>query len=113
MAITQGVRQETFNQVEPIPTYVDSLLLAGASAETVTVPAGAGYVIITGNVVASDLHIRRGGTAAAPTGDVADGTSSFVIPVSTPMRFQVDAGTTFSILSTPGGVVTLAWYRKP
>src|SRR4030095_7304348 len=94
----------------------DCVTLAGATAETITVPAGAGYVVITGNVVASDLYIRRGATAAAPAGgasDVNDGTSSFLLPISTPIAFQVDAGSTFSILSTPGGIVTIAFFRNP
>lgn len=112
MAIKQSVRQECFNGAIPLPTYVDAKALGAGSAEDVTVPADADFVVLTANAACTDVWIRRGGNAAVAI-DTADGSASFCIPNSAmPFLFQVDRGSTFSVLAVAAGVVTLAYYRR-
>lgn len=57
--------------------YVDNKVLGAGVAEDITKPAGYNSCIITPN---ADIWMRRGGAAAVPVADVADGTGSILIP---------------------------------
>ena len=88
-----------------IPKWVDSLSLAANTAESYTVPADIGYLIITGT---NGFYLDVNGTAAVP-GDVTDGTAAFYVPSAA--EFVVSVGEVISVISTSATVVTFAGYR--
>lgn len=95
-----------------ISAYVDTKTLAAATAETITKPAGKSACIITAD---ARCAIRRGGTAVAPAADVSDGTGSQWIPADTPVYLDLadthsSVLASFSIISTPGANVSIAWF---
>lgn len=57
--------------------YVDNKVLAASTAEDITRPSAYSVAVITVN---ADCWIRRGGTAAVPAADVADGTGAIFLP---------------------------------
>lgn len=97
--------------VLPVPAYVDNIVLVGV-AKTVTVPAGATYCFIS---VTDETWMRTGGTAAAPAGDVVDGTgSALILPRDEDEArfFRLSSATpTFSLFGAASSV-SIAWYRE-
>lgn len=102
MPVTTVVTREAIRQTPPIATYVDNIILSGA-AKTVTVPAGASRVIF--GTTATPFYVRAGGTAAAPSGDVVDGTGSAINPSDR----LVSGGQTFSIFAAAASI-SLEWH---
>jgi hypothetical protein len=85
--------------------WVDAKVLAAGVAETVTVPTGAKVAIFSAN---TDFYVNfSGGTAAAPSADVADGSASELNPA---VRYVFGQGT-FSIVSPYVCIVTLSYYK--
>lgn len=91
------------------PDYVNARVLAAATAEAVAVPAGAAYVVFSANC---DFHARYNaalaGTAAAVPADTTDGTACELNPDA--RYLGVDQVAEISLISTTGGIVTLAFY---
>jgi len=102
MAVTTVVTRESIRQTPPLATYVDNIVLAGV-AKTVTVPAGASRVIF--GTTATPFYLRAGGTAAAPAGDVTDGTGSAINPADR----LVTGGSTFSLFAA-AATISLEWH---
>jgi hypothetical protein len=96
-----------------ISTYIDNYVLAAATPETITKPAGYSVGLIT--VTAATWC--KVGTAAVPAADVADGSGSFLLNVGDQHVVQfnnADGGaeiTSLSMVSTAGGLVSIEWYR--
>lgn len=86
-------------------TYVDARVLAAGVAETVTVPANMDVVFLTSS--AGTLYLRVGGTAAAPSGDVTDGTGSEIVLSGSTRR--VTPAQTFSVVNTANATLTLCY----
>ena len=88
-----------------LPDWVDAKSLAANTAESYTVPAGVGFIVMTGS--AAGFYINGQGTASAPA-DTSDGTASFWIPSSA--EFVVDTGDVISIMPLVTNTVTIACY---
>jgi hypothetical protein len=79
--------------------------LAATTAETVTIPAGANYVIISPS---TSLYFRMGTSVAATVpGDVTDGTAAELIQANPTLRAIVRARTTGTI-TTATALLTVA-----
>lgn len=87
------------------PLYVDARVLAAGTAETVTIPATAKYVVF--QCTATPFYVNYQGTAVAPAADVTDGTASELNP---DVRY-LGALANFSIVSTANSIVTMLFYR--
>ncbi len=99
------------DDIRPAPTYVNDRVLATDTAETETVPtfdtSRSGYrvdAIYSANC--ADYYIRFGGTAAAPSADVSDGTGS----EHNPSALQFAQNDAFSIVSPTACKVSIAYY---
>ena len=91
------------------PTYIDARVLATAgTAETVTVPTGACIVIFVPLYEDTVFFARYDGSAAAaPSGDVSDGTSSEPNPLIRDVRNVA----TFSLVSPmAGATISMLFY---
>lgn len=93
-----------FQEREALPItalsfYVNNRTIS--SAETETVPTGAGRVVITSD---GDAWMNPNGTAAVPSGDVTDGTGSICLKAGVARVFYVAAGNSLSIIAASGTV---------
>lgn len=90
------------------PDYVDARILAANTAETVTTPNDAEFVIFSGN---ADFYVRYNGTATVPSGDVNDGTASELNP--TARHIKKGNGTNgFSIIAPVANTtVTMSFFK--
>lgn len=78
--------------------------LAANTAESITIPADAKYVVLAGTV---DFYARYGATAAVPT-DTTDGTASELNPT---MRY-IKGKTYISVIAAADCIVTAAFYGE-
>lgn len=88
----------------PIPQSVMVRSLAASTAESITPPAGARFVIFSSNV---DFFVNAFTTATVP-GDVTDGTGSELNPAA--YMFSPNELPTLSVISASAGIVTAAFY---
>jgi hypothetical protein len=86
----------------PAITAVNARLLAAATAETMTIPAGAKFVIIKAT---SDVFVQYNGTATVP-GDTTDGTSAELNPGPR----SLDGVTSISVIASGTPIVTATFY---
>ena len=93
--------REIYGGALAAPTYIDARVLATAgTAETVTVPSGAAIVIFTPLYEDTVFFARYDGSAAAaPSGDISDGSGS----EPNPMVRDVRNVATFSLVSPQAG----------
>lgn len=88
----------------PAPEYVDAMFLAASVNEDYTVPANANYLIFSAN---ADFYVKKGGTAAVPSTEVADGSGSEMNPVG----YSVEGGETLGFIAPAADtVVTISVY---
>jgi hypothetical protein len=87
----------------PLSDYNDTIVLAAATAQTVTVPAGATVARFTAT---GDFWIRLGAVAVIPSGNVVDGTS----PVLNPKIVSLDGVATFSIIAAATPSCCIEWF---
>jgi hypothetical protein len=85
------------------PAHVNAAVLAAGTNESVTVPAGAAYVVFS---AIGDFYARPGGTAAVPAADVTDGSASELNPAI----WHVTAGATIGLIAPEANIVTLSFY---
>lgn len=85
------------------PTYVDAKSLAASTAETVTVPANAKFVVFSGN---APYYVNPHGATAAVPGDVSNGSASELNPAGYELRGMA----TFSVISPSACILTMAFY---
>lgn len=71
-------------------------------AEDHPVPAGAKYARLTASALA---YVKGDGTAAAPAGDVTDGTGSIKLDANIPVWFDVTGVTNISCVSATAGAI--------
>ena len=86
------------------PTYIDARDLAASTNETHTVPAGADYVIFSGD---GDFYAKPNGAAAVPA-DVTDGTASELNPVI----WDLNGVTSIGLISSAARKITLSFYKS-
>ena len=89
----------------PISNYVNSYLLAAATAETVTWPTGATHCNIVG-VSGVDYYVSTG-TATVPAADATDGTAS---ARNSAQRQRSEGEDGFSIISAAVTVITVEFW---
>lgn len=92
--------------IPALPTWVDNLSLAPSTAETYIVPAGVNRLLLSASTA---VYVRIGGTAAVPSSDVTDGTSSFLL--GTGATFAVEPGEELSFISGGSSQLTIGCYR--
>jgi len=100
MPITQASPNGVMNSAVPFPQWVDAIVLGSASAESYTVPAGAGYAVITCN---APVWACISGTATIPAADTTDGTSSFYLAAG--MQCKLGSGKTLSVIRASGAAI--------
>jgi hypothetical protein len=101
MAIDQSFLKDTQAAVVPVsafPAYVTHR--TAAAVETETAPASASAVAITPD---ADAWFS-GGTAVVPSGDVSDGTGSFLIPAKATRVFFITPSKAISFIPVSGTV---------
>lgn len=86
------------------PFYVDSKALAASVAESIAVPAGADYVVLSGT---ADFYARWDGSAATVPGDIADGSASELNPGPRLCKGVAN----ISIISAATPVVTASFWK--
>lgn len=93
-------------------TYVDAMVLAANTAETVTIPTNpatglkATRVLISSQLT-KDYYVNfHGATAAVPSADITDGTSVEVNPTNV----YVKGMASFSVIAPQATILTFAWY---
>lgn len=95
------------HQAPPPSDTINTVILAAGTAKRVAIPAGAKYVLFSGNV---DFWVRIGGAsinAAIATADVTDGSGSEFSPAG---RRIVPGLTHVSLISPDAGVISLSFY---
>lgn len=90
------------------PRYVNAMVLAAGTAESYTPPAWSRFCIITAD---GAFYARVGGTAAAPSTEVTNGTASFYVPSG--MQVQLEGGAALSVIRAGSSTVniTIAHYN--
>ncbi len=106
MAITEELRStdhpgnvDTFK----FSSHVDARALGINTAETITVPTKARYVLFSST---GDFYVKKNGTAAVPA-DVSNGSASELNPT---LRSIADVGT-LGLISPAACVVTMSWFK--
>lgn len=89
-------------------TYVSSKLLAAATAESITIPAGAVYVRI---VATADIYYSFSTTATVP-GDVDDGSACELLKTSGDPEWRLvpSGASALSVISATTPIVTASFY---
>lgn len=88
-------------------TYINSRTLAANTAEAVAVPAGANYVIMSGDVSFAVRYNAALAGAAAAFGDVTDGSGCEINPTIRALRSVAE----ISVISGSNGNVSFAFYK--
>jgi D-arabinose 1-dehydrogenase-like Zn-dependent alcohol dehydrogenase len=87
-----------------VARYVNARVLAASTAESLAVPAGARYVLLTAN---ADFWADFTTTAAIPATDITDGSS----PLLNPSLRALEGTTTISVISATVCIVTAEFYK--
>lgn len=100
--------------VPPAGRWVTNHSLTAAAAKTITVPAGARWVIFSAQ---ANLWVNfNGGTAVVPSADVTDGSGSYYNPPAVYVGAVSANGVlypalaTISVISDTTWVLTVMWY---
>jgi len=105
------ITQTTPHGINPItvkfPKWVDAIFLGAGTAESYTVPAGAGYALITCNL---PVWACISGTAVIPTTEVTDGTAPLYL--SAGIQVKLDSGQTVSFIRATAAntIITIGVY---
>lgn len=86
----------------PAPGYVNARVLAASTAETITPPGGAKFVVFSAN---ADFYVNYTTTAAIPT-DTTDGSAAEL----NPSVRDITGVTAISVISAGVCIVTAAFY---
>lgn len=89
------------------PDYTDACVLAANTAEQHTVPAGMAWCYLSAEMPVF-LAWGSNPTAAVPSGDVTDGTSSYLM--TREMYLPCSDIAKISIISRVAGIVTLTFF---
>jgi hypothetical protein len=84
--------------------YIDTAVLVGGAAKSMTVPTGARYVRLKGTVV---FYVNLVTTAVVPAGDVTNGTGV----MASPDILFVEGVTTISLIASVAATITLEYYK--
>lgn len=97
---------EEYFALEPA-SYVQALLLAASTAESVTAPTDAKYVLFS---CTDNFYVNWTTTATVP-GDVTNGGASELNPTMRRLRRGGSAVTGFSVISAGTPVCTFSFYK--
>jgi hypothetical protein len=89
--------------VRSAPAYVDAAYFAAPGNSDVAVPAGSKFVLYAGTV---NFWVKRGGSAAVPSGNISDGSGSELNPTG----HELSEVSTLGIAVGAAGHVTLTFY---
>jgi len=92
------------------PSYVSSRLLAAATAESITIPAGSAYVRLAGT---ADFYYVFGAGPATVPGDIDDGTACELVKQQGDADWLIipPGATTMSVISAGTPIVTASFYK--
>lgn len=98
---------QLYSATPKFPRYVNAMVLGAGTAESYTPPAWSRFTLITAN---GAFFARVGGTAAAPSTEVTDGTASFYVPSG--MQVCLEGGVALSLIreGSSSVVITFAHY---
>lgn len=107
MAITQTTPHGINPVTVKFPKWVDAIVLGTAAAESYTVPAGAGYALVTSTL---PFYGCISGTAVVPVTEISDGTGSFYMAAG--IQAKLDSGQTLSLIRATAAstIVTIGVY---
>ena len=108
MAITQTTPYGLNPSTVKFPLWVDAVFLGAGTAESYTVPAAAGYALITCTL---PVWACISGTAVVPTTEITDGSGSFYL--SAGIQCKLDSGQTVSFIrgTAANTIVSIGVYR--
>ncbi|MFH1883441.1 MAG: hypothetical protein ABIL62_12105 [Planctomycetota bacterium] len=90
-----------------ISDFVNARVLAASTAETITVPKAARYIIISGN---ADLWVDVGKTSVVPAADITNGSSPFLVTGGTKELRSLGEVTHISVISVQACIATAEFY---
>lgn len=93
------------SMIRGVPTYVNARVLAANTAESVTVPSGARFVLFASTC---NFYAHPTTTATVPAADVTNGTASELSPAAWLLSSNITA---ISVIADATCVVTLSFYR--
>lgn len=108
MALTQTTPHGLNPATVKFPLWVDAVVLGAANAESYTVPASAGFALITATL---PFYGCISGTAVVPTTEITDGTGSFYVAAG--IQCKLDSGQTLSMIRATAAstIITIGVYR--
>lgn len=86
----------------------DARVLASATAEAITVPAGAKWARVS--AAGGPLWFDENKTAVKPTGDIVNGSAPFALMSGEMRMIKVEGGATLSVVSDATVVLSIEWY---
>ena len=91
----------------PRPRDVMARVLAAATAESITVPGGATFVVLSGT---DDFYADFTKTAVTPAADIADGTSPILVPRGYKEIRELSGAATISVICEDACIVFAEFY---
>lgn len=96
MATKLGAPDRLLANALVFPRWIDNRQFAAVVAETYTVPTGVNLILFVAQ--GANFWVNTQAVAAAPAGDVTDGTASAFIPQNSALLIEVDEGASLSII---------------
>lgn len=92
----------------PRPMHINGRVLAATVAESITIPAGAHYVLLAGNV---DFWVSFRTTATVLAADTNAGDSMLFVPGGTKELRMLEGAETLSVVSSYACLVTAEFFE--
>ena len=97
------------DRILPIQCHSNTLLLAAATNETIAVPAGAKFALISAS---AEAWVKTDGAfGAVPAADITDGTAGICLRAGVPYEFAVEGlgGTNLNFIATATPLVNVVF----
>lgn len=91
----------------PETDRVDVYVLASGTAEDISVPAGAKFCVLSGDV---DFYYNTNAAAVVPTADVTDGTASRFAAADSIVKLVVNDVEDISVIAGAAAKITATWW---
>jgi|TARA_Y100000385_G_scaffold176381_1_gene182277 hypothetical protein len=104
----QDASGHLIDDVYPLSDYANCRVLASGTAEDLLVPAGAKFCTLTAD---GTFYFNMNGTAAKPTADITDGSSSRIGNASG-TSLVVEAGENISVVADATRIVTATFWSE-
>lgn len=102
-------KYNTSTLIRAVPASVMARVLAASTAETITAPAGARFVLFSSTC---DFYALTGGTATVPSADVTNGSASELNPAAYALYGSAGEVSSISVItSATSCILTAAFYK--